>query len=76
MLINNHWKAYKNRDFLKYNHCKEKVQKETKKSKHLVSFKENIDFTKKEHLLSLFSNFKTTENCFNTINEKFASIFE
>ena len=87
-LINNRWHAFKNRDFARYNHFKQKIKLEIEKSKKIwvekeirnnkniwKILKDNVDIKKKEDISTFLSNFESPENCLNTINKKLASVF-
>ena len=86
-LINKRWKAYKNRDYIKYNHYKEKIKQEIVKSKKIWAdtemaktknlwsiVKGDIDTTK-NNMSSFFTNNISINACLNLINKKLASVF-
>jgi len=86
-LINQRWKAFRKKDYAKYNHFKEKVQVEIKRSKYIYYQKckrsqgglwqfVNKSFKKPSlDLLSIKNSNEPIENFTNRINEKLASNF-
>ena len=77
-LINNRWHAFKNRDFARYNHFKQKIKLEIEKSKKIwvqkeirnnkniwKILKDNVDIKKKEDISTFLSNFESPENYLN-----------